>query len=79
MNLNTEYSDKEKALFEKLNLSYLLERLYAPDLYRIAIYNAFVGSIQGPVAESLRRCANALQNSEPLRRTKEFDDLIVLD
>lgn len=72
----TDYSEKELKLFEALGLSYLTDRLYAVELYKIAARNAFIENLSGPLAVSLRRCCAAIDKCSPYRRTPEFDALI---
>lgn len=45
MDYKTDYSEKELKLFEALGLSYLTDRLYAVDLYKIAARNAFIENL----------------------------------
>lgn len=72
------YSDKEREMFKRFELGYLLDHLEPPALYRAAIEHAFLNEMTGAPVDSLRRCARALFNSSPYRMTPEFDSLITL-
>jgi hypothetical protein len=85
------YSDKEKMLFERLGLSYLLESESIEPLvaYRTAAIKCFIDGAElgkSPFdyqdVESLRRCCYVFENSLtiPIKRlTREWDDMIKID
>lgn len=47
-------------------------------LYEIIAIKCFLGSVESPAVESLRRCLEAINNCKPYRMTPEFDELIRL-
>ena len=87
MNKET-YSEKEKILFERLGLSYLLESESIEPLvaYRTAAIKCFIdGAVIGESpydhqdVESLRRCCYAFENFTTKRLTPEWDAMIEID
>ena len=70
-----KYSDKEQQLINALHLGDLLSQEPAITYRTLALY-CFSKGLQGSLADSVRRCYNAMVNSYPYRLTKDFDDLI---
>ena len=77
-----KYSPKEIQLLTLLGYQYLFSEdqasVFPPTIYRMATHDAFLSNLQGPLADSLRRCAKAIDNCDPYRMTPEFDALIDL-
>ena len=74
-----KYSDKEIDLIKHFGFEEIADRVDPITLYRIMVERAFLENSQGDGADSLRRCFNALRNGNPLRKTKEWDDMISLE
>ncbi len=75
-----EYSEKEQALFAALGIGHLCEVIdNPPNLYRIAVEQAFVADAKGPAVESLRRCYAAYMSCKIYRGTPDWDAMIQLD
>jgi hypothetical protein len=72
-----KYSDKEQRLIYNLRFEDFLNQEPATT-YRTLALHCFSKGLQGSLADSVRRCYNALQEGTPYRLTKEFDDLILL-
>jgi hypothetical protein len=70
-----KYSDKEQRLIYNLRFEDFLNQEPAVT-YRALALHCFSKGLQGSLADSVRRCYNALQEGTPYRLTKEFDDLI---
>jgi hypothetical protein len=70
-----KYSDKEQQLINALHFGDLLSQEPAVTYRTLALY-CFSKGLQGSLADSVRRCYNAMVNSYPYRLTKDFDDLI---
>jgi hypothetical protein len=70
-----KYSDKEQRLIYALRFEDFLNQEPAVTYRALALY-CFSKGLQGSLADSVRRCYNAMVNSYPYRLTKEFDDLI---
>ena len=72
-----KYSNKEQKLINALHFGDFLEQ--EPSVtYKTLALHCFSKGLQGILAESVRRCYNAMQEGTPYRLTKEFDDLINL-
>jgi hypothetical protein len=70
-----KYSEKEQQLINALHFGDFLNQ--EPSVtYRTLALHCFSKGLQGSLAESVRRCYNALQEGTPYRLTREFDDLI---
>jgi len=69
------YSQKEQKLINSLHFGDFLNQEPAVT-YRALALHCFSKNLQNYLADSVRRCYNALQEGTPYRLTKEFDDLI---
>ena len=73
-----DLSMAEQCMFAELGQSELFTQpISIMSLYRVAVEECFMADVRGKAADSLRRCLRAIYNGTD-RRTKEFDDLIVL-
>jgi hypothetical protein len=72
-----KYSNKEQQLINALHFGDFLNQEPAVT-YRALALHCFSKGLQGYLAESVRKCYNALQEGTPYRLTKEFDNLITL-
>lgn len=72
-----EYSKQEQRLIKSLLHEDFLNQEPTITYNRLALY-CFSINLQGNLAESVRRCYNAMINRNPHRLTPEFDDLIVI-
>jgi len=72
-----KYSDKEQQLINALHFGDFLNQEPAVT-YRTLALHCFSKGLQGYLAESVRKCYNAMVNSYPYRLTEEFDNLITL-
>ncbi len=70
-----KYSDKEQQLINALHFGDFLNQEPAVT-YRTLALHCFSKGLQGSLAESVRRCYNAMTKGTPYRLTQEFDDLI---
>jgi hypothetical protein len=75
---NTDYSEKEVELFNRLDAMWALEaHSFTPILaYRDLATNLFIENKVGLEVDSVRRILNALHHSKIYRLTEEFDNLI---
>jgi hypothetical protein len=71
----TKYSDKEQQLINALGFGDFLEQEPAVT-YKVLALHCFSKDIHGHLADSVRRCYNAMTESNPYRLTEEFDNLI---
>lgn len=73
-------SEKERAMFTALGLEgQLWLPLPVSSFYEMAVRRVFLGNMQGPAVESLRRCVKALDTGKIYRGTFEWDSLIQLE
>jgi hypothetical protein len=72
-----KYSNKEQQLINALHFGDFLNQEPAVT-YRTLALHCFSKGLQGYLAESVRKCYNAMVNSYPYRLTEEFDNLITL-
>jgi hypothetical protein len=72
-----KYSNKEQQLINALHFGDFLNQEPAVT-YRTLALHCFSQGLQGYLAESVRKCYNAMVNSYPYRLTEEFDNLITL-
>jgi len=72
-----KYSNKEQQLINALHFEDFLNQEPAVT-YRTLALHCFSQGLQGYLAESVRKCYNAMVNSYPYRLTEEFDNLITL-
>lgn len=70
-----KYSDKEQQLINALHFGDFLNQ-EPLTTYRTLALHCFSKGLQGALADSVRRCYNALQDGTPYRLTPEFDNLI---
>lgn len=74
---NSEYSEKEQRLFTHFGYDDLLMTHIDPlGMYRLAVTRAFISNEQGPWADSLRRCIQAMETCRIYRMTPEWDAMI---
>lgn len=71
----TKYSDKEQQLINALGFGDFLNQEPATT-YRTVALHCFSKNLRGPLADSVRKCYNAMTEGTPYRLTQEFDDLI---
>jgi hypothetical protein len=72
-----KYSNKEQQLINALHFGDFLNQEPAVT-YRALALHCFSKVLQGYLAESVRKCYNAMTEGAPYRLTKEFDNLITL-
>ena len=72
-----KYSNKEQQLINALHFGDFLNQEPAVT-YRALALHCFSKGLQGYLAESVRKCYNAMTEGTPYRLTKEFDNLITL-
>lgn len=75
-------SDKEVLLFKKLGFEKDIndyDANYIIWFYRIVCEKCFLENRQGMEVDSLRRCMIAINSRNPYRKTKAFDDLIIIE
>jgi hypothetical protein len=70
-----KYSDKEQQLINALGFGDFLNQEPLETYRTLALY-CFSQGLQGYLAESVRKCYNAMIYQTPYRLTREFDDLI---
>ena len=70
-----KYSERESLLLHTLGRDDFLSQEPAVT-YRTLALDCFSEGLTGPLAESIRRCYNAMQEGSPYRLTEEFDSLI---
>jgi hypothetical protein len=70
-----KYSNKEQQLINALHFGDFLNQEPATT-YRTLALHCFSKGLQGSLADSVRRCYNAMTEGTPYRLTQEFDDLI---
>ena len=78
---NEMYSKKEKLLITQMGFRDLIDNpnFPAPSMYELMIREAFLGKVEGPLADSLRRCWLEISEHSIRRRTPEWDALIELE
>ena len=81
--MKSDYSYKEFEMIKKLSPYWakLIEDdkdggLPAPNVLQHVAMECFLNGYWGPTVESLKRCIRANNDCHPLRKTKEYDDLI---
>lgn len=80
----SDYSENEIKLFKALGMEHQLKASTKDDyitpvtMYRTAMEKAFINDMRGPAVESLRRCMFHLRKTDILRRTEDWDNLIIL-
>jgi hypothetical protein len=74
------YSQKEIALAKFFSYEDLMynDTITPSTLYAMMMKSAFLHNYKGEAVESLRRCIKAIDECNPYRETKEWDDLIEL-
>jgi hypothetical protein len=72
-----KYSNKEQQLINALHFGDFLNQEPAVT-YRALALHCFSKGLQGYLAESVRKCYNAMIYQTPHRLTEEFDNLITL-
>jgi hypothetical protein len=72
-----KYSEKEQQLINALHFGDFLNQEPLETYRTLALY-CFSQSLQGSLAESVRKCYNAMIYQTPHRLTEEFDNLITL-
>jgi hypothetical protein len=70
-----KYSNKEQQLINALGFGDFLNQEPLETYRTLALY-CFSQGLQGYLAESVRKCYNAMIYQTPHRLTEEFDDLI---
>lgn len=70
-----KYSNKEQQLINALHFGDFLNQEPVVT-YRALALHCFSKNLQNCLADSVRRCYNAMTEGTPYRLTKEFDDLI---
>lgn len=78
---NFEYSKKEMELIKYFGYESICNSIPPTAMYSMMIEAAFMKSddLNGPIANSLRRCYKAIQTRSTFRMTKEWDDLIDME
>jgi hypothetical protein len=72
-----KYSERETQLFHALGFEDFLTQEPAVT-YRTLALHCFSTGLTSHLAESVRRCYNAMQDGSPYRLTEEFDSLIAM-
>jgi hypothetical protein len=72
-----KYSDKEQQLINALGFGDFLNQEPLETYRTLALY-CFSQGLRGYLAESVRKCYNAMIYQTPYRLTQEFDNLITL-
>lgn len=83
---NSEYcfSPKEEEMFKALGLeeelTFAIRGMTSPfQVYQWAVNKCFLGKVEGPAAESLRRLFDRFGNGTDTRLTPEWDNMINLE
>jgi len=78
--MRIDYSEREQELFDGLGFSYLVElsSIGPMQLYKIAVDEAFIYDLGGPLVEALRRAYKGLMLGGVYRKSKELENLLIV-